>query len=94
MNRIEWIKDCLLVRVVADALNAPVEILEWSAIRATFSAQGNVNYAPAYEVIERVADDIERVPLDYSSMEENLISPSKCNIQGAEHADKTSSVHL
>jgi len=39
MNRIEWIKGCLLVGVVGDALGAPVELLVWSAIRATFSAQ-------------------------------------------------------
>lgn len=47
MNRIEWIRGCLLVGVVGDALGAPVEFLDWSAIRATFSAQGIVNYAPA-----------------------------------------------
>ena len=47
MNRIEWIRGCLLVGVVGDALGAPVEFLEWSAIRATFSAKGIVNYAPA-----------------------------------------------
>ena len=57
MNRIEWIKGCLLVGVVGDALGAPVELLEWSAIRATFSAQGIVNYTPAYEVIEKLAED-------------------------------------
>ncbi|CAI8986978.1 ADP-ribosylglycohydrolase family protein [Pseudomonas sp. IT-P100] len=94
MNKIEWIKGCLLVGVVDYELGAPVELLEWSAIRATFSAQGIVSYAPAYEVIEKLAEDIERVPRDYSGMERNLIRLSKCNIQGAQHADKTSSGHL
>lgn len=39
MNRIEQIKGCLLGGAVVNALGAPVEFLEWSAIRATFSAQ-------------------------------------------------------
>ena len=59
MNRIERIKGCLLGGAVGDALGAPVEFLEWSAIRATFGAKGIVDFAPAYGRVGAITDDTQ-----------------------------------
>lgn len=59
MNRIERIKGCLLGGAVGDALGAPVEFLEWNAIRATFGAQGIVDYARAYGRLGAITDDTQ-----------------------------------
>lgn len=59
MNRIDRIKGCLLGGAVGDALGAPVEFLEWNAIRATFGAQGIVDYAPAYGRLGAITDDTQ-----------------------------------
>lgn len=59
MNRIERIKGCLLGGAVGDALGAPVEFLEWNAIRATFGAQGIVDYAPASGRLGAITDDTQ-----------------------------------
>lgn len=59
MNRLERIKGCLLGGAVGDALGAPVEFLEWNAIRATFGAQGIVDFAPAYGRLGAVTDDTQ-----------------------------------
>ena len=50
MNRLERIKGCLLGGAVGDALGAPVEFLEWTAIEAKFGPQGIVDFAPAYGI--------------------------------------------
>jgi ADP-ribosylglycohydrolase len=44
---------------VGDALGAPVEFLEWNAIRATFGAQGIVDYASAYARLGAITDDTQ-----------------------------------
>ncbi|QHF04322.1 ADP-ribosylglycohydrolase family protein [Pseudomonas asturiensis] len=59
MNRLERIKGCLLGGAVGDALGAPVEFLECDAIRATFGAQGIVDFAPAYGRLGAVTDDTQ-----------------------------------
>ena len=59
MNRIDRIKGCLLGGAVGDALGAPVEFLEWNAIRATFGTQGIVDYAPAYGRLGAITDDTQ-----------------------------------
>ena len=59
MNRIERIKGCLLGGAVGDALGAPVEFLEWSAIRATFGARGIADFAPAYGRVGAITDDTQ-----------------------------------
>lgn len=59
MNRIERIKGCLLGGAVGDALGAPVEFLEWNAIRATFGAQGIVDYTPASGRLGAITDDTQ-----------------------------------
>lgn len=59
MNRIDRIKGCLLGGAVGDALGAPVEFLEWAAIRNTFGAQGIVDYAPAYGRLGAITDNTQ-----------------------------------
>lgn len=59
MNRLERIKGCLLGGAVGDALGAPVEFLEWNAIRTIFGAQGIVDYAPAYGRLGAITDDTQ-----------------------------------
>ncbi|MFJ3484563.1 ADP-ribosylglycohydrolase family protein [Pseudomonas sp. NPDC090202] len=59
MNRLERIKGCLLGGAVGDALGAPVEFLEWNAIRAGFGAQGIVDFAPAYGRVGAITDDTQ-----------------------------------
>ncbi|MGV8863178.1 MAG: ADP-ribosylglycohydrolase family protein [Pseudomonas sp.] len=59
MNRLERIKGCLLGGAVGDALGAPVEFLEWSAIEAKFGPQGIIDFAPAYGVTGAVTDDTQ-----------------------------------
>lgn len=59
MNRLERIKGCLLGGAVGDALGAPVEFLEWNAIRATFGAQGIRDFTPAYGRVGAVTDDTQ-----------------------------------
>lgn len=44
---------------MGDALGVPVEFLEWNAIRATFGAQGIVDYAPAYGRLGAITDDTQ-----------------------------------
>jgi ADP-ribosylglycohydrolase len=59
MNRLERIKGCLLGGAVGDALGAPVEFLEWSAIAANFGPQGIVDFTPAYGVTGAITDDTQ-----------------------------------
>jgi ADP-ribosylglycohydrolase len=59
MNRLERIKGCLLGGAVGDALGAPVEFLEWSAIEAKFGPQGIVDFAPAFGTTGAVTDDTQ-----------------------------------
>lgn len=59
MNRLERIKGCLLGGAVGDALGAPVEFLDWSAVRATFGARGIVDLAPAYGRLGAITDDTQ-----------------------------------
>ena len=59
MNRLERIKGCLLGGAVGDALGAPVEFLEWSAIEAKFGSQGIVDFAPAYGITGAITDDTQ-----------------------------------
>jgi len=59
MNRLERIKGCLLGGAVGDALGAPVEFLEWSAIEAKFGPQGIVDFAPAYGIAGAITDDTQ-----------------------------------
>ena len=59
MNRLERIKGCLLGGAVGDALGAPVEFLEWSAIEAKFGSQGIVDFAPAYGSTGAITDDTQ-----------------------------------
>jgi len=59
MNRLERIKGCLLGGAVGDALGAPVEFLEWNAIRATFGALGIRDFTPAYGRVGAVTDDTQ-----------------------------------
>lgn len=59
MNRLERIKGCLLGGAVGDALGAPVEFLEWSAIEAKFGPQGIVDFAPAFGTIGAITDDTQ-----------------------------------
>ena len=59
MNRLERIKGCLIGGAVGDALGAPVEFLEWSAIEAKFGPQGIVDFAPAFGTTGAVTDDTQ-----------------------------------
>ncbi|MDD0994562.1 ADP-ribosylglycohydrolase family protein [Pseudomonas sp. TNT2022 ID1044] len=59
MNRLERIKGCLLGGAVGDALGAPVEFLEWSAIEAKFGSQGIIDFAPAYGITGAITDDTQ-----------------------------------
>lgn len=59
MTRLERIRGCLLGGAVGDALGAPVEFLEWSAIEANFGPRGIVDFAPAYGVIGAITDDTQ-----------------------------------
>jgi ADP-ribosylglycohydrolase len=59
MNRLQRIQGCLLGGAVGDALGAPVEFLEWNAIRAIFGAQGIVDFAPAYGRLGAITDDTQ-----------------------------------
>lgn len=59
MNRLERVKGCLLGGAVGDALGAPVEFLEWSAIEAKFGPQGIVDFTPAYGVTGAITDDTQ-----------------------------------
>ena len=59
MNRLERIKGCLLGGAVGDALGAPVEFLEWSAIEAKFGPLGIVDFAPAYGITGAITDDTQ-----------------------------------
>ena len=59
MNRLERIKGCLLGGAVGDALGAPVEFLEWSAIEAKFGPQGIVDFAPAFGTTGAITDDTQ-----------------------------------
>lgn len=59
MNRLERIKGCLLGGAVGDALGAPVEFLEWTAIEAKFGPQGIVDFAPAYGITGAITDDTQ-----------------------------------
>ena len=59
MKRVGRIKGCLLGGAVGDVLGAPVEFLEWSAIRAKFGLQGIVDFAPAYGMTGAITDDTQ-----------------------------------
>ena len=59
MNRLERIKGCLLGGAVGDALGAPVEYLEWSAIEAKFGPRGIVDFSPAYGITGAITDDTQ-----------------------------------
>ncbi|WP_449431082.1 ADP-ribosylglycohydrolase family protein [Pseudomonas putida] len=59
MNRLERIKGCLLGGAVGDALGAPVEFLEWSAIEGRFGPQGISDFAPAYGITGAITDDTQ-----------------------------------
>jgi len=59
MKRVDRIKGCLLGGAVGDVLGAPVEFLEWSAIRAKFGPQGIVDFAPAYGMTGAITDDTQ-----------------------------------
>ena len=59
MKRLERIKGCLLGGAVGDALGAPVEFLEWSAIEAKFGPQGIVDFAPAFGTTGAITDDTQ-----------------------------------
>jgi ADP-ribosylglycohydrolase len=59
MNRLERIKGCLLGGAVGDALGAPVEFLEWSAIEAKFGPQGIIDFTPAYGITGAITDDTQ-----------------------------------
>lgn len=59
MNRLERIKGCLLGGAVGDALGAPVEFLEWSAIEAKFGSQGIIDFAPAYGITGAITDNTQ-----------------------------------
>lgn len=59
MNRLEKIKGCLLGGAVGDALGAPVEFLDWSAIEAKFGERGIVNFATVYSGLGAVTDDTQ-----------------------------------
>lgn len=59
MDRLEQIKGCLLGGAVGDALGAPVEFLEWPAIRPKFGPGGIVDFAPAYGIRGAITDDTQ-----------------------------------
>ncbi|MDI3183086.1 MULTISPECIES: ADP-ribosylglycohydrolase family protein [Pseudomonas] len=59
MNRLERVKGCLLGGAVGDALGAPVELLEWSAIEAMFGPQGITDFVPAYGITGAISDDTQ-----------------------------------
>lgn len=59
MNRLERINGCLLGGAVGDALGAPMEFLEWSAIEAKFGPQGIVEFAPAFDITGAITDDTQ-----------------------------------
>lgn len=59
MNRLERIKGCLLGGAVGDALGAPVEFLEWSAIEAKFGPSGIVDFVPVYGITGAITDDTQ-----------------------------------
>jgi ADP-ribosylglycohydrolase len=59
MNRLDRIKGCLLGGAVGDALGAPVEFLEWPAIKAKFGPFGIVDFAPAYGLTGAITDDTQ-----------------------------------
>ena len=59
MNRLERVKGCLLGGAVGDALGAPVEFLEWSAIEAMFGPQGITDFVPAYGITGAISDDTQ-----------------------------------
>jgi ADP-ribosylglycohydrolase len=59
MNRLDQVTGCLLGGAVGDALGAPVEFLEWPAIRSKFGQGGIVDFAPAYGIRGAITDDTQ-----------------------------------
>lgn len=59
MTRAERIRGCLLGGAVGDALGAPVEFLDWLAIKAQFGPEGISNFVPVYGVLGAVTDDTQ-----------------------------------
>lgn len=57
MTRVERIRGCLLGGAVGDALGAPVEFMDWLAIRAQFGPDGIADFVPVYGRLGAVTDD-------------------------------------
>ena len=88
MNRLERIKGCLLGGAVGDALGAPVEFLDWSAIRATFGERGIVDFAPAYGRLGAITDDTQMMLFTAEGLlraHVRGISRGICHIPGVIH---------
>ena len=88
MNRLERIKGCLLGGAVGDALGAPVEFLNWSAIHATFGARGIVDLAPAYGRLGAITDDTQMMLFTAEGLLRAYvrgISRGICNVSGVIH---------
>ncbi|MGQ9951321.1 ADP-ribosylglycohydrolase family protein [Pseudomonas aeruginosa] len=59
MNRLDRIKGCLLGGAVGDALGAPVEFLDWTAIELQYGPSGIQNVGQAYGVTGAITDDTQ-----------------------------------
>lgn len=59
MNRLDRIKGCLIGGAVGDALGAPIEFLEWSAIRTKFGPEGIKDFFAVYGVTGAITDDTQ-----------------------------------
>ncbi|MBO3274112.1 ADP-ribosylglycohydrolase family protein [Pseudomonas schmalbachii] len=59
MTRLERIRGCLLGGSVGDALGAPVEFLDWSAIQQKYGPSGIRDLDQAYGVMGAITDDTQ-----------------------------------
>ena len=88
MNRIERIKGCLLGGAVGDALGAPVEFLEWSAIETKFGPQGIVDFAPAFGTTGAITDDTQMMLFTAEGLLRSYVCGSSrgtCHVPSAIH---------
>ncbi len=88
MNRLDRIKGCLLGGAVGDALGAPVEFLDWNAIRASFGPQGIVDFAPAYGIKGAITDDTQMMLFTAEGLLRAYVCGSSrgiCHVPGVIH---------
>ncbi|MGC3873452.1 ADP-ribosylglycohydrolase family protein [Halomonas sp. GXIMD04776] len=80
VQRIERSQACLYGGAIGDALGAPIESLDWQAIRDEFGEEGLQTFAPAYGGVGCVTDDTQMMLFTAEGALRSYVRIQECEI--------------